>query len=131
PPVVTDCTENNTVHAEYYRPQVKGPFPCVVVLDITGGNQMVSRSISTTLAQNGLGALFVQMAYYGPRRPPGSSLRLLTTNYTHSMAAVRQTVLDILRPAAWIESPPAFDPKRNRILGTRLATFLGSLATGL
>src|SRR5438309_3685717 len=37
-PVATDCVENNTVHAEYYRPQVKTPMPCVVVLDITGGN---------------------------------------------------------------------------------------------
>ena len=101
-PVVTDCPENNTVHCEYYRPQAKRPMPCVVVLDITGGNQQLSRTIATVLAQNGLGALFVQMAYYGPRRPPGSPLRLLSMDYPHSMAAVRQTVLDIRRAAAWI-----------------------------
>lgn len=127
-PVVTDCMENNTVHADYYRPQVTGPMPCVVVLDITGGNQQLSRTISTVLAQNGMAALFVQMAYYGPRRPPGSPLRLLTTNYAHSMAAVRQTVLDLRRAAAWMESRPEVDPKRIGILGTSLGSFMGSLA---
>src|SRR5262245_31510723 len=38
-PVTSDCPENNTVFAEYYRPKGPGPFPGVVVLDITGGNQ--------------------------------------------------------------------------------------------
>src|SRR5216684_4208335 len=26
-PVASACPENNTVHAEYYRPKSKGPFP--------------------------------------------------------------------------------------------------------
>src|SRR5437870_3200273 len=26
-PVVSDCPENNTVYAEYYRPKGSGPFP--------------------------------------------------------------------------------------------------------
>src|SRR5947209_8650333 len=73
-PVKTRYPENNTVHAEYYRPKkVSGPFPAVIVLDITGGNQKLSRIIARHLAQNGIGGLFVQMAYYGPRRPPGRS----------------------------------------------------------
>src|SRR5262245_1506607 len=38
-PVKSPYPENNTVHAEYYRPTKPGPFPCVIVLDITGGNQ--------------------------------------------------------------------------------------------
>src|SRR5438445_347559 len=38
-PVKTATLENNTVHAEYYRPAGQGPFPGVIVLDITGGNQ--------------------------------------------------------------------------------------------
>ncbi len=127
-PVVTECKENNTVHAEYYRPREKGPLPCVVVLDITGGDQTLSRTISTALSQNKVGALFVQMAYYGPRRPKGSPLRLLSMNYQHSMAAVRQTVLDIRRAAAWLEQRPEVDPQRIGILGTSLGSFMGSLA---
>lgn len=127
-PVVTECTENNTVHADYYRPRDGGSFPCVVVLDITGGDQTLSRTISTVLAQNQIGALFVQMAYYGPRRPKGSRLRLLSLDYSHSLAAVRQTVLDLRRAAAWLESRPEVDPKRIGILGTSLGSFMGSLA---
>jgi dienelactone hydrolase len=126
-PLASPHPENNTVHADYYRPQGKGPFPAVIVLDITGGDQMVSRIISTHLANNGVASLFVQMAYYGPRRPPGSKLRLVTTDYNHSMAAVRQTVLDLRWAAAWMAERPELDENRLGILGTSLGSFLGSL----
>src|SRR6476619_2227338 len=92
-PVTTPTPENNTVHAEYYRPKGAGRFPAVIVLDITGGDQSLSRFIASYLAQNRVAGLFVQMAYYGPRRPPGSRLRLLSPNIPHTLAAVRQTVL--------------------------------------
>ncbi len=126
-PVVTKCPQNNTVHAEYYRPRGKGPFPCVIVLDITGGDQMISRTIATQLVQNHIAGLFVQMAYYGPRRPAGSSLRLLTPDYHHTMDAIRQTVLDLRRAAAWMESRPEIDARRLGILGTSLGSFIGAL----
>jgi dienelactone hydrolase len=127
-PVESKTPENNTVYAEYYRPAGDGKFPGVIILDITGGNQDLSRTIATVLAQNKIAGLFVQMAYYGPRRPPGSSLRLLSTNYAHSMEAVRQTVLDIRRATAWMESRPELDSKRLGILGTSLGSFIGALS---
>jgi dienelactone hydrolase len=127
-PVTTVCPENNTVHAEYYRPTIRGPFPGVIVLDITAGDQKLSRIIATHFAQNRIAALFVQMAYYGPRRPPGSELRLLTPNYQHTMAAVRQTVLDIRQATAWLEARPEIDADRLGVLGTSLGSFMGSLA---
>jgi dienelactone hydrolase len=127
-PVVTPCLENNTVHAEYYRPKGEGPFPGVIVLDITAGDQRLSRIIATHLAQHQIAALFVQMAYYGPRRPPGSELRLLSPDYRHTMAAIRQTVLDIRQATAWLESRPEIDAERLGILGTSLGSFMGSLA---
>lgn len=127
-PVTTPYPENNTVHAEYYRPAGDGPFPAVIVLDILGGDQVVSRTIAAHLAHNGIAGLFVQMAYYGPRRPPNSNVRLLTTNYQHTMDAVRQTVLDIRRAAAWLEGRSEIDGKRLGILGTSLGSFMGSLS---
>ena len=127
-PVVSSCIENNTVHAEYYRPRGEGPFPGVIVLDITAGDQSVSRSIATELAQNGIAGLFVQMAYYGPRRPPGSRERLLSTDFEHTMAGVRQTVLDIRRAAAWLEMRPEIDCRRLGILGTSLGSLMAALA---
>jgi dienelactone hydrolase len=126
-PVVTDCQENNTVYAEYYRPRGAGPFPGVIVLDITAGNQQLSRSIATCLAQNRIASLFVQMAYYGPRRPPGSKRRLLSVDIPHTLEAVRQTVLDLRRASTWLEGRSEIDAKRLGILGTSLGSFLAAL----
>src|SRR5690242_13437691 len=67
-PVTTCCEPNNTVYADYYRPAGAGPFPAVVILDITAGDQRVSTTIARHLAQNGVAGLCLQMAYYGPRR---------------------------------------------------------------
>jgi dienelactone hydrolase len=126
-PVKTATPENNTVYAEYYRPTGKGPYPAVIVLDVTAGNQMLSRHMATYLAQNGVAGLFVQMAYYGPRRPPGSSLRLMSPNLKQTSAAVTQTVLDLRVAAAWMESRAELDRKRLGILGTSLGSFLSAL----
>jgi cephalosporin-C deacetylase-like acetyl esterase len=87
----------------------------------------LTRTIATTLAQNGIGALFVQMAYYGPRRPAGSKLRFLSTNIPQTMEAVRQTVLDIRYAAAWLASRPEIDANRLGIHGTSLGSMVGAL----
>jgi dienelactone hydrolase len=128
-PVVSPTPENNTVYAEFYRPKGPGPFPAVIVLDITGGNQELSRFIARTFAQNNIAGLFVQMAYYGPRRPPGSKLRLLSTNVPRTMAAIRQTVLDCRCAAAWLASRPEVDAGRIGILGTSLGSFIATLTS--
>lgn len=128
-PVESKTPENNTVHAEYYRPKGDGKFPCVIVLDITAGDQSLSRTISTVLAQNKIAALFVQMAYYGPRRPAGSKLRLMSPNIGQTVEAVRQTVLDMRRATAWMEGRPEIDAKRLGILGTSLGSFVAALSS--
>lgn len=126
-PVMSGVQENDTVFAEYYRPKGCGPFPAVIVLDITGGNQELSRLISNTLAQNKIASLFVQMAYYGPRRPAGSKLRLLSPNIAQTMNAIRQTVLDVRRAVAWLEARPEVDPQRMGLHGTSLGSIIGAL----
>jgi dienelactone hydrolase len=126
-PVKSDCLQNDTVYAEYYRPHGPGPFPCVIVLDILAGDQRVSRMIATHLARNKVAALAVQMAYYGKRRPPGSKLRLLSPDIEHTLAAVRQTVLDLRRATAWMAARPEIDAKRLGILGTSLGSFVAAL----
>ncbi|MCE9530301.1 MAG: alpha/beta hydrolase family protein [Planctomycetes bacterium] len=122
--------ENNTVWAEYYRPKGKGPFPGVIVLDILGGDQGLSRNIARHLAQNGVAALFVQMAYYGPRRGPNAP-RLLTPNIDHTMAAIRQTVFDCRCATSWLESRPEIDAKKLGILGTSLGSFMSALTAAM
>jgi dienelactone hydrolase len=126
-PVTSACPENNTVHAEYYRPIGKTHIPAAIVLDITGGDQSLSRGICAHLARNGIGGLFVQMAYYGPRRPPGSKLRLLSTDYLQTLEAIRQTVLDLRCATAWMAARPEIDANRLGILGTSLGSFIATL----
>jgi dienelactone hydrolase len=127
-PLETDTPENNTVHGEYYRPHGEGRFPGVIVLDIMGGDGSVSRMVATSLAQKHIAALALRMPYYGERRPAGSRVRMITPDFDHSMEAVRQTVLDVRRAAAWLESRKEIDAKRLGIVGTSLGSFMGSLA---
>jgi dienelactone hydrolase len=126
-PVTSPCPQNNTVHADYYRPHGRGPFPCVIVLDILAGDQRVARTIAAHLAQNGIAGLHVQMAYYGQRRPPGSRLRLLSPDLDQTLDAVRQTVLDLRRAAAWVEVRPEIDRHHLGIAGTSLGSFVAAL----
>lgn len=122
--------ENNTVHAEYYRPLgVTGRLPATIILDITGGDQSLSRILSAWLAQRGVAALFVQMSYYGPRRPPGSRLRFLSPDVGKTLANVRQTVLDLRAAAAWLESRSDVDARKLSILGTSLGSFMAALTS--
>jgi len=126
--ITTKYPENNTVYAEWYRPNGDGPFPAAVVLDILGGDQTLARVQASYLAKKGIAALFVQMAYYGPRRPAGGKVRLLMPNIDHSLAGVRQTVLDVRRAAAWLAARPEVDQERLGIVGTSLGSFMGSLS---
>jgi dienelactone hydrolase len=126
--VETPEKANNTVHAEYYRPQGDGPFPGVVVLDILAGDGQVARMVSMFLAQNRIAALYVHMPYYGPRREPGSKVRLLSPDYKHSIEAMRQAVLDVRRAGAWLANRPDVDAKKLGIVGVSLGSFIGSLS---
>jgi len=126
-PVKTKYEENNTVHAEYYLPKGKGPFPGVIILDILDGSQVVSRALASVLAQNGIAGLCVQMPYYGPRRPAESKVRLISPNINHTMDAIRQTVLDNRCATAWLESRPEIDKKKLGIHGTSLGSFMAAL----
>jgi dienelactone hydrolase len=127
-PVKSATPENNTVHAEYYRPVGKGPFPCVIVLDILAGNQKLPQLIAGHLAQNKIAGLFVQMAYYGPRRPKGGKVRFLSPDVNHTINAIRQTVLDMRRATAWMESRPEIDGKRLGIMGVSLGSSMAGLS---
>ncbi|MSR30262.1 MAG: abhydrolase domain-containing 18 [Gemmataceae bacterium] len=119
---------NNLVHGEYYLPPGAKNAPATVVLDITGGNQALSRMVATHLASRGVAALFIQMAYYGPRRPPNSKLRLLSPDLNHTFLAIRQTVLDVRAAVAWLEQRKEVDPTRLGITGTSLGSMIGALS---
>jgi dienelactone hydrolase len=126
-PVKSKVPANNTVYAELFLPPGDGPFPAAVVLDILQGNALVSRGEAMWLAQHGVAGLVVYMAHYGPRRPPGSSVRFLSMNIAHSVESVRQTVLDVRCAIAWLASRKEVDADRLGIVGTSLGSFVSAI----
>jgi len=123
------CPENLTVHAEYYRPAGDGPFPAAVVLHIADGRFYVARLLAATLAQRGVAALFIQLPYYGDRRP-AEPIDPASVGPDDVLGAVRQAVRDIRRGAAWLRARPEVDNARVGVAGVSLGAFAAELAAG-
>lgn len=130
-PMVTPHPENNTVHGEYFRPLGSGPFRCVLVLHIAGGDFELSRFLCRVLAQNGVAAFFIKMPYYGERRPIGKKVRMISADLDVGLASMRQVVLDLRRACDWIEQQPELKHDRIGILGISLGSITGSLASAI
>lgn len=127
-PVVTDVPANNTVHAEYFQPRGAGPLPACVVLHILGGDFLLAETVALHLAQHGIGALFVKMPYYGPRRAADSPKRMIALDPAESVANMTQAVLDIRRATAWLAARPEVDARRLGITGISLGGIMTALA---
>jgi cephalosporin-C deacetylase-like acetyl esterase len=127
-PVKTEIDENNTVHAEYFQPSGAGPFPAAVVLHILGGDFALAETVASHLARNGVAAIFVKMPYYGPRRRPGTSQRMISEDPHETVKGMTQAVLDIRRAAAWLAARPEVDPQRLGITGISLGGIMSALA---
>jgi dienelactone hydrolase len=128
-PVKSAVPENNTVYAQFFVPNTPGKHPATVVLDIMQGNQFIARGESMWLAQNGVAALVVVLPYYNERRPPGSKMKLVSTNIARTMDGIRQGVLDCRCAAAWLASRPEVDADRLGMVGTSLGSFLTALTS--
>jgi dienelactone hydrolase len=130
-PIVTIDPENNTVHAEYFRPNAQGRRPAVVVLHILGSDFALSRYLAARLADRGVAALFVKLPYYGERRPAGGQKRFLSTDIERSMTSMSQGVCDVRRAAAWLASRPEVDPGALGVTGISLGGIVSALAAAV
>jgi dienelactone hydrolase len=130
-PIETPDPPNNTVHAEYFRPNQPGRRPAVVVLHILGADFALSRYLAARLADQGVAALFVQLPYYGERRAPGSSQRFLSTDIQRTMVAMRQGVCDVRRAAAWLASRAEVDPRKLGVTGISLGGIVAALSASV
>jgi pimeloyl-ACP methyl ester carboxylesterase len=129
--VVTPHEVNNTVHCEYFRamgPAAHQGRPAVVVLHILGGDFALSRLVCTALATHGVHALFVKMPYYGPRRPSGVRVRMVSHDPHQTVAGMTQAVLDIRRAAAWLAARSEVDAGQIGICGISLGGITAALA---
>ncbi|MGE3777665.1 MAG: alpha/beta hydrolase family protein, partial [Pirellulaceae bacterium] len=127
-PVVTASPENNTVHCEYYQPNVPGKVPAVIVLHILGGDFPLARVFSNAIAQRGTAALFLKMPYYGPRRPPNSPKRMISRDPEETVEGMTQAILDIRRAAAFLASREEIDAGELGVFGISLGGITGALA---
>jgi len=130
-PVKSPFPENNTVHARYYLPEGKGPFPTTVVLDILAGSETIPRLMCDHLARKGVASLHVQLPYYGPRKPKNAKVKLLSTNLLVTLPAIRQAVLDLRVTNAWLRSRPEVDAARLGISGTSLGSLVSALTAAM
>ncbi len=129
-PIKTDIPENNTVYCELFLPPGDGPFPVAIVLDILQGNALIARGQCMYMAQHGVAGMVVYMAHYGPRRPPNSDVRLISTDIFKSIEGVKQTVLDCRCAVSWLVSRPEFDHDNIGIAGTSLGSLVGAVVAG-
>ncbi|MDB5351580.1 MAG: dienelactone hydrolase-like enzyme [Planctomycetota bacterium] len=130
-PVVTPDPENNTVHAEYFRPTGEGKRAAVVVLHILGADFALSRYFAARLADRGVAALFVKLPYYGERRGNDPSKRFLSSDLDRSVTAMGQGVCDVRRAAAWLASREEIDPRRLGVTGISLGGIVSSIAASV
>lgn len=135
-PLPGDVAANNIVHAEYFLPASPPPegsrYPAAVVLHILGADFPLSRFMAARLADNGIAALFVQLPYYGKRKPADQpDVRFLSGDLTRSVTAFRQGVLDIRRAIAWLASRPEVDSTKIYATGISLGGIMASLATAI
>jgi dienelactone hydrolase len=130
-PITSPDPENNTVHAEYFRPKGPGRHPAVIVLHILGADFVLSRYLAARLADRGVAALFVKLPYYGERRPAGAPKRFLSTDIDRSILAMRQGVCDVRRAAAWLASRPEIDPEKLGVAGISLGGIVSAVAAAV
>ncbi|MBV8266816.1 MAG: alpha/beta hydrolase family protein [Planctomycetaceae bacterium] len=130
-PITTPDPENNTVHAEYFRPLGGGRSPAVVVLHILGADFALSRYLAARLADRGVAALFLKLPYYGERRPAGGPQRFLSADVERSILAMRQGVCDVRRAAAWLANRPEVDPAKIGVTGISLGGIVSALTAAV
>lgn len=130
-PIVTKDVVNNTVHAEYFQPKAPGKRPAVVVLHILNADFALSRYYASRLASEGVAALFLQLPYYGERKPPGHPQRFLSTDVEETSLAMRQAVCDIRRGGSWLSQRPEVDPARLGVTGISLGGITSALTLAI
>jgi dienelactone hydrolase len=132
-PVVTPWENNNVVPCELYLPKgAKGKVPAAVVLDILDGSAIIPRGLARGLAEQGVAALYVPMACYGPRRPPGNAhVAYYADRPDKTPDNIRQTVMDIRRAKALLSILPEVEASRISLTGVSLGGIMTSLAAGV
>lgn len=132
-PFASRWPENNVVPCELYVPRhLNGKAHAAIVLDILDGSAVLPRGLARGLAEQGVVALYMPMACYGPRRPAGNAhLQVFRDDPKAAIDNVRQTVMDIRRAKALLASRPDVDDRHIALTGISLGGIVTALAAGV
>lgn len=119
----------NTVYGEYFQPKGVEKRPAVVVLHILGGDFALSRYLAARLADRGVAALFMEMPYYGERRPGRE--KFLSADVERTVTAMRQGICDVRRSVTWLQDRPEVDRERIGVAGISLGGIVSSVAASV
>lgn len=123
---------NNTVWCEYFQAKVSGPRPGVIALHPINMDMGLMRRTCGKMAENGMDALWLEMAWYGDRAPAGFISQVLVLQRIEALiAAVCQSVMDIRRAAEFLADRPNVDKERIYLCGFSLGALMGALTIGV
>jgi dienelactone hydrolase len=128
-PFPSGVARNDTVHAKYWRPRGRGPFPAFVVLHWLAGNFGALETFCLRLAEHDVAALMVWMPFYGERRE--GERRMMERDIESTVKNCLQASGDARRAGHWLHARPEVDRARVGILGVSLGSFVAAGSAGL
>ena len=129
---VSKFDENNTVYCEYYKSNIDGKHPAVILLDIMDGSMIVSRIFAHSLATQGIDACIMTLPYYDKRKPENMNKQAaMAEDLTVFVDVIRQAVIDVRRTARWLAARDTIDRDKIGICGTSLGGFVTALSIGV
>ena len=131
-PYTSPDPENNTVWCEYFKSNKRGPKPAAIVLHHMEDDFTLERVICHSLADSGIDAMLLKMAYYGARQPvePGMQ-KLVMGSMDNLLNGIRQSCMDVRRAARLLSEQEDVDEGRIGICGISLGAIVGALTIGV
>ncbi len=133
-PVTTPVEQNNTIVAEYYRPNGVRPEdpgrPGVICMHILDGDFVLARMCCSALASQGIPAIMFKLPYYDERGLPEGP-RALAADPKLFVGAVSQAMEDVRRTVDLLASRPEVDSSRIGITGISLGGLVAATSAGM
>ena len=131
-PVVSDLESNNTVHGEFFLPHglpSTKSHPAVVINHILAGGFDLERMMCTTLANNGVVAMFIMMPYY-ERRGDNRGRKQMLESADRFIKSLEQAIQDNRRAVDVLASRPEVAADKVGIGGGSLGAIISASVCG-
>jgi len=131
-PLKSKLESNNTVYGEFFLPRnipENYRCPAVLVNHILHGNFDLERMMCTSLANQGLAAMFIMLPYYG-ERGGGKARTQALENADKFIESLQQGILDNRRAVDLLCSRSDIDPARIGVAGGSLGAIMSATVCG-